>query len=88
MKDTIRRPTEPTDLGPRGLTETETPGLNLGLLHICSRCGTWSYLGPPTTGAGVISDSDSISYLSISFPLVGLNCLASVGEDVLSPDET
>jgi hypothetical protein len=57
--------------------------LDLGSLHLCSRCAAWS----PTTGKEVLPKS--VACLPVdSVPLNGQPWLASVGEDVPSPAVT
>lgn len=85
VRDTTRRPTVSVNLGPWGLTETTNQrvcvcvgGGDLGLLHICSRCGVWS------TGAGTVSDSVACHWVPLPYP----DCLvSSVGENVVSTAE-
>jgi hypothetical protein len=87
VKATTRRPTESTDLCPWRLSKTEsTKGLDLGPLHICSRCAACSSCGVPNNWSG--------SCLSLCcgpldlVPITGLPCLALVGEGVFSPAAT
>ena len=71
-----RRPTEPTDLGPWELTETQPPTkeqerLNLDPLPTCSKCTTWSSPGPLTIGVWTVSDSIACHLGPLSY----LDCL-------------
>ena len=84
VKDTKRRPTDSTNLGPWGLTEARPPtreraGVNLDPLHFCKAWVAWSSCGTP--------DKWSRGYLSLCFlPFhqPGLFGWASVKEDVPS----
>lgn len=54
VKDTIRRPTESTNLGPQGLREPGAPtrehaGAGPRPLHICGKCTTFLHVGPLTS---------------------------------------
>lgn len=62
VKDTTKRPTETTNLAPWGLTETQSQGkkrqvLELGPLHICSRCSDWYSYSPLPIRMVAVSDS-------------------------------
>ena len=46
------------------------------------------HVGSPTIGVVAISGLNSVACIWKLFPLAGLPCLASVGEDALIPDET
>ena len=80
--------------GPTGLTETEPPTKEHAYAWTTPRPHTHVadaqlglHVGPQQLGVGAISDSLCCLPLD-PFPLAGLPCLVSVGEDALSPDET
>lgn len=61
VKDIISKPTESTNLGPYGFTETELStrehdGTDIVPLHICNSCVFWSSCETPKEGAGAVSD--------------------------------
>ena len=87
VKDTTRRSTESTNLGPWGLPETEPNKDHKWAVprppHICNRVQLDLHVGPLTIGAGAVSDSCCLPL--DPFPLAGPPCRASVGEDTPSP---
>ena len=88
VKDTLRRPTEPTNLGPWGLTEIEPlikeqSGTGPRSPAHISRCAAWSTCGSPNSWSrGCLRVELSCLPLD-PFPLAGLPCPASVGESAL-----
>ena len=85
---TLQEDQQSTNLDPWGLSEIKPPikgHMDLVPHHIYSRCVDWSSWGPTLTGVGCIHDC--IAGLWIHLLLIGLLCLVSVGEDVLSPEE-
>ena len=59
--------------------------LDLGPLHICSRCTAWSSCGSPKMKAGPYPDFIACVWILLPSPLTGPVCLASVGKDTHSP---
>ena len=90
VKDTTRSAIVSTNLSPWGLTETKPPQwksthrLDLGSLHICSRCAVWSSCGSPYNwNWGCLW----LCYLPLDLlPLTGMpGCLGLVREYMLCP---
>ena len=60
----------------------DMPWLDLGPLHICSRCAAWSSCGSPNNWSG---DYSCLCCLPVDpVPQTGPPCLASVAENVYS----
>ena len=78
-----------SQLGQWGLLDTELLGkivqeLDLGSLHICSRCVIRSSCGPPYSWSG-----GCLWFYFLPFnplPLAWLPCLTSIGKNVVSPN--
>jgi hypothetical protein len=89
-KDSKRRLTESTNLDSGGSQRLNhwpksKQWLDLGPLHICSRCAAWFSFGSPTIGAGLTLTLLSV-YGSCSLNWTGLSVL-SAGECAQSLDD-
>lgn len=92
LKKVQRWPTESNNLDTWGIPEMEPPtksthGLKLNLLHICSKCATWSSCESQKSRVGITLTL--ILCLPVDLAsLPGLTCLASVQEDIYNPEVT